>query len=106
MEHEESKTLRFQLELSQLKAEFERKLTEKEEEMENIRYCAGNSIVSKAKVSKDQKYSQDPSQSNAPQVVMPAQADAVHTRNQDSSGYLPKGSPTTLSFLSTNIPVS
>lgn len=45
MEHEESKTLRFQLELSQLKAEFERKLTEKEEEMENIRYGAGSSVV-------------------------------------------------------------
>lgn len=40
MEHEESKTLRFQLELSQLKADFERKLAEKDEEMENIRYCA------------------------------------------------------------------
>uniref|UniRef100_A0A8C3B8I5 Myosin motor domain-containing protein n=1 Tax=Cairina moschata TaxID=8855 RepID=A0A8C3B8I5_CAIMO len=37
LEHEESKTLRFQLELSQLKADFERKLTEKDEEMENMR---------------------------------------------------------------------
>lgn len=53
MEHEESKTLRFQLELSQLKAEFERKLTEKEEEMENIRYCAGSSKFFKGKTSKD-----------------------------------------------------
>jgi len=44
LEHEESKTLRFQLELSQLKADFERKLTEKDEEMENIRYCAGNKM--------------------------------------------------------------
>lgn len=38
LEHEESKTLRFQLELSQIKAEFERKLSEKDEETENIRY--------------------------------------------------------------------
>lgn len=50
MEHEESKTLRFQLELSQVKAEFERKLTEKEEEMDNIRYSAGSSVFLKAKV--------------------------------------------------------
>lgn len=49
MEHEESKTLRFQLELSQVKAEFERKLTEKEEEMDNIRYCAGSSMFLKGK---------------------------------------------------------
>lgn len=50
LEHEESKTLRFQLELSQVKAEFERKLTEKEEEMENIRYCAGSSMFLRGKV--------------------------------------------------------
>lgn len=37
LEHEESKTVRFQLELSQIKAEFERKLAEKEEELDNIR---------------------------------------------------------------------
>lgn len=76
MEHEESKTLRFQLELSQLKAEFERKLSEKEEEMENIRYCAESSMFFfNRKILKDQKYSQDPSQSNALLVVTPAQVD-------------------------------
>ncbi|XP_013916506.1 PREDICTED: myosin-15 [Thamnophis sirtalis] len=37
LEHEESKTLRFQLELSQIKADFERKLAEKEEEIDNFR---------------------------------------------------------------------
>lgn len=105
LEHEESKTLRFQLELSQVKAEFERKLTEKEEEMENIRYCAGSSMFLRGKVWKDWNYSQDPSQLNAPQVVMPALADTIHTRNQDSSDYLPKGSPTTFPLLSSNIPV-
>lgn len=44
LEHEESKTLRFQLELSQLKADFERKLTEKDEEMENMRYRVETNI--------------------------------------------------------------
>ncbi|NXR58457.1 MYH7 protein, partial [Rhadina sibilatrix] len=37
LEHQESKTLRIQLELNQIKAEMERKLTEKEEEFENLR---------------------------------------------------------------------
>uniref|UniRef100_A0A4W3K1R6 Myosin-7B n=1 Tax=Callorhinchus milii TaxID=7868 RepID=A0A4W3K1R6_CALMI len=37
LEHEESKTLRVQLELSQMKAEVERKLAEKDEEAENLR---------------------------------------------------------------------
>ncbi|XP_072918398.1 myosin-7-like [Hemitrygon akajei] len=37
LEHEESKTLRIQLELSQTKAEIERKLSEKDEELENLR---------------------------------------------------------------------
>ncbi|MBN3299197.1 MYH7B protein, partial [Amia calva] len=37
LEHEESKTLRVQLELSQMKADFERKVAEKEEEIENYR---------------------------------------------------------------------
>lgn len=56
MEHEESKTLRFQLELSQLKADFERKLAEKDEEMENIRYMflllKGSEIFSRPKPAK------------------------------------------------------
>uniref|UniRef100_UPI00398EB791 myosin-7-like isoform X1 n=2 Tax=Pristiophorus japonicus TaxID=55135 RepID=UPI00398EB791 len=37
LEHEESKTLRIQLELVQIKAEIERKLAEKDEEIENLR---------------------------------------------------------------------
>ncbi|XP_074868173.1 myosin-7B isoform X2 [Carettochelys insculpta] len=37
LEHEESKTLRIQLELSQTKADVERKLAEKDEEFENLR---------------------------------------------------------------------
>lgn len=37
---------------------------------------------------------------------MPAQADTVRTRTQTSSDYLPKRSPTTLPFLSSDIPVS
>uniref|UniRef100_A0A452IZJ1 Myosin motor domain-containing protein n=1 Tax=Gopherus agassizii TaxID=38772 RepID=A0A452IZJ1_9SAUR len=37
LEHEESKTLRIQLELSQIKADVERKLAEKDEEFENLR---------------------------------------------------------------------
>lgn len=60
----------------------------------------------KGRISRDQKYSQDPNQANVPQVVLPAQVDTVHTRNQDSSDYLPKGSPTTLPFLNSNIAVS
>lgn len=79
MEHEESKTLRFQLELSQLKADFERKLTEKDEEMENMRYRAETNIfvilIFKGKISKDQKCFQDPSQPNKTQVITSAKAD-------------------------------
>uniref|UniRef100_A0A8C6X670 Myosin motor domain-containing protein n=1 Tax=Naja naja TaxID=35670 RepID=A0A8C6X670_NAJNA len=37
LEHEESKTLRIQLELSQIKADVDRKLAEKDEEFENLR---------------------------------------------------------------------
>ncbi|KAG2456547.1 MYH7 protein, partial [Polypterus senegalus] len=37
LEHEESKTLRIQLELSQIKVDFERKVAEKDEEIENYR---------------------------------------------------------------------
>ncbi|XP_069608234.1 myosin-7B isoform X1 [Ranitomeya imitator] len=37
LEHEESKTLRIQLELSQIKADVDRKLAEKDEEIENLR---------------------------------------------------------------------
>uniref|UniRef100_A0A6I8P1K0 Myosin heavy chain 7B n=1 Tax=Ornithorhynchus anatinus TaxID=9258 RepID=A0A6I8P1K0_ORNAN len=37
LEHEESKTLRIQLELAQVKADVERKLAEKEEELDNLR---------------------------------------------------------------------
>lgn len=40
LEHEESKTLRIQLELSQIKAEMDRKLAEKDEEFETLR-CVG-----------------------------------------------------------------
>lgn len=40
MEHEESKTLRIQLELNQIKADMDRKLAEKDEEFENMR-CVG-----------------------------------------------------------------
>lgn len=38
LEHEESKTLRIQLELNQMKADIERKLAEKDEELDNLRY--------------------------------------------------------------------
>lgn len=38
LEHEESKTLRIQLELNQIKAEVERKLSEKDEEIDSLRY--------------------------------------------------------------------
>ncbi|NXX33201.1 MYH7 protein, partial [Nicator chloris] len=37
LEHEESKTLRIQLELNQIKADMDRKLAEKDEEFENLR---------------------------------------------------------------------
>lgn len=37
LEHEESKTLRIQLELNQIKADVDRKLAEKDEEFENLR---------------------------------------------------------------------
>lgn len=38
LEHEESKTLRIQLELNQIKAEVDRKLAEKDEELDNLRW--------------------------------------------------------------------
>ncbi|XP_072371513.1 myosin-7-like isoform X1 [Scyliorhinus torazame] len=38
LEHEETKTLRIQLELSQIKAEIERKLAEKDEEIDTLRH--------------------------------------------------------------------
>lgn len=38
LEHEESKTLRFQMELRQIRTEMERKIAEKEEEIQNLRY--------------------------------------------------------------------
>lgn len=37
LEHEETKTLRVQIELTQVKAEIDRKLAEKEEDVENLR---------------------------------------------------------------------
>ncbi|XP_071349490.1 myosin heavy chain, skeletal muscle-like [Trachinotus anak] len=37
LEHEESKTLRIQLELNQIKADVDRKLAEKDEEIDNLR---------------------------------------------------------------------
>ena len=37
LEHEESRTLRIQLELNQVKAEIDRKLAEKDEELDNLR---------------------------------------------------------------------
>lgn len=37
LEHEESKTLRIQLELNQMKADIDRKLAEKDEEIDNLR---------------------------------------------------------------------
>lgn len=37
LEHEESKTLRIQLELSQIRTEVERKLAERDEEIDNLR---------------------------------------------------------------------
>lgn len=44
LELEETKTLRIQLELSQVKAEVDRKLAEKEEECANLRYGTGHSF--------------------------------------------------------------
>lgn len=41
LEHEESKTLRIQLELNQIKADMDRKLAEKDEEFENLRCVWG-----------------------------------------------------------------
>lgn len=38
LEHEESKTLRIQLELNQIKADIDRKLAEKDEELDSLRY--------------------------------------------------------------------
>lgn len=38
LEHEESKSLRIQLELNQIKADVDRKLAEKDEELDNLRY--------------------------------------------------------------------
>lgn len=38
LEHEESKSLRIQLELNQIKAEVDRKLAEKDEELDNLRW--------------------------------------------------------------------
>lgn len=46
LEHEESKTLRFQAELQQLRAELERRLAEKDEEFDNIRYHTRSSQLS------------------------------------------------------------
>ncbi|XP_045911523.1 myosin-7-like isoform X2 [Micropterus dolomieu] len=37
LEHEESKTLRFQMELQQIRSEIERKISEKDEEIDNLR---------------------------------------------------------------------
>lgn len=38
LEHEESKNLRFQMELQQIRNEIERKIAEKDEEMDTLRY--------------------------------------------------------------------
>lgn len=45
LEHEESKTLRIQLELNQIKADVDRKLAEKDEEFENLRCVRGWAIA-------------------------------------------------------------
>lgn len=37
MEHEETKILRYQMEVQQMRTELERKISEKDEEMENLR---------------------------------------------------------------------
>lgn len=42
LEHEESKTLRIQLELNQMKADVDRKLAEKDEELDNLRWDSAN----------------------------------------------------------------
>lgn len=37
LEHEESKSLRFQMELQQIRTEIDRKIAEKDEELDNLR---------------------------------------------------------------------
>ncbi|XP_070766011.1 myosin-7B-like [Enoplosus armatus] len=44
LEHEESKTLRFQMELHQIRTEIERKISEKDEEIDNLRRSHQNSL--------------------------------------------------------------
>lgn len=44
LEHEESKTLRIQLELNQIKADVDRKLAEKDEELDNLRWDSLNTL--------------------------------------------------------------
>lgn len=44
LEHEESKTLRIQLELNQIKADVDRKLAEKDEELDNLRWDSLNAL--------------------------------------------------------------
>ncbi|KAG7246415.1 hypothetical protein CRUP_019545, partial [Coryphaenoides rupestris] len=46
LEHEESKTLRIQLELNQVKADIDRKLAEKDEEIDNLRRSHQRSLES------------------------------------------------------------
>ncbi|XP_068184845.1 myosin-7-like isoform X2 [Antennarius striatus] len=46
LEHEESKTLRFQMELQQIRTEIERKIAEKDEEINNLRRCHQQSLDS------------------------------------------------------------
>lgn len=38
LEHEESKTLKYQMELQKIRSEIERKIAEKDDEIENLRY--------------------------------------------------------------------
>lgn len=45
LEHEETKTLRFQMELQQIRTEIERKVAEKDEEIENFRSQITNMIM-------------------------------------------------------------
>lgn len=45
LEHEESKTLRIQLELNQMKADVDRKLAEKDEELDNLRWDSANTWI-------------------------------------------------------------
>ncbi|XP_029010914.1 myosin-7B-like [Betta splendens] len=44
LEHEESKTLRFQMELQQIRAEIERRIAEKDEEIDNLRLSHQRSL--------------------------------------------------------------